>query len=230
MKGLALAASLVFTLSAASTFAQTPPPATQAPAPATPRPAAQAPAPAQPAPRPAAPPVQPAAAPQPPAPFPTGAKIAFVDFQRIAQESVDGQLASAKINALIQKKQNEGGDKAKQLQANEQRLAQSGAVMSDVARSQLEKEIERQKVEATRFQQDAQAEINELQTELQNDFQKKILPMLSQVSQERGIQLLLSRTDAGIVWWDPGLDLTTDVVKKLDAIAPKPAAAAAPKK
>ena len=231
MKGLALAASLVFTLSAASTFAQAPPPATQAPAPATPRPAAQAPAAAPAAPRPAAPPVAPpAAAPQPAAPFPTGAKIAFVDFQRIAQESVEGQLASAKINALIQKKQNEGGDKAKQLQANEQRLAQSGAVMSDVARSQLEKEIERQKLEATRFQQDAQAEINELQTELQNDFQKKILPMLSQVSQERGLQLLLSRSDAGIVWWDPGLDLTSDVVKKLDANAPKPAAAAAPKK
>ena len=230
MKGFVFAASLVLAWSAAATFAQTPPPAAAPPAAQTPaQPAPRPPAQAAPAPRPPAQAAPPAAAPQPPAPFPQGAKIAFVDFQRIAQESVEGQLASSKINALIQKKQNEGAEKAKQLQSNQQRLAQSGAVMSDVARAQLEKEIERQNVESQRFQQDAQAEINELQMELQNDFQKKILPMLSQVSQERGLQLLLSRSDAGIVWWDPGLDLTADVVKKLDAVTPKPAAAA-PKK
>ena len=89
--------------------------------------------------------------------------------------------------------------------------------------------FERQTVEGQRFQQDAQAEINELQMELQNEFQKKVLPMLSQVSQERGLQLLLSRSDAGVVWADPGLDLTSDVVKKLDAVTAKPAAVA-PKK
>ena len=44
--------------------------------------------------------------------------------------------------------------------------------MSDAARAQLEKEIERQTVEGQRFEQDAQAELNELQQELQHDFQE----------------------------------------------------------
>jgi len=217
MRRLALAASLAVLLSAASASSAS----AQAPAPQT----AAPPAPAVPA------LTSPAAQPAPalPAPFPAGAKIAFVDFQRVAAESYEGQLSSARINALVQKKQGEGSEKAKQLQLNEQRLAQSGAVMSEAARGQLEKDIERQKRETERFQQDAQAEITELQQELQLEFQKRISPLVQQIVQERGLQLLLSRADAGIVWGDPGLDLTSDFVKKLDALTPRPASAPAAK-
>ncbi len=132
-----------------------------------------------------------------------------------------------KINALVTKKQTEGAEKAKSLQANQQKLAQSGSVMSEAARSALEKDIERQQREGERFQQDAQAEINELQQELQLDFQKKILPLVQQVREEKGLQILFSRADAGIVSWDPGIDVTSDVIKKLDATTPKGAAPAA---
>jgi len=197
--------------------------------------AAQSAAPPPPVPaRPSAASEQQPAAPAAPAaaPFPAGAKVAFIDFQRVAAESIEGQNSTAKINALVAKKQAEGAEKAKALQANQQKLAQSGAVMSDAARAALEKEIERQTREGERFQQDAQAEVNELQQELQLEFQKKILPLLQQIRQERGLQLLFSRADAGIVAWDPGVDLTDELVKKLDAITPKtasPAPAAAPK-
>ena len=221
MRRLATAAFVSLVLSAGSAFAQAPagqPPAT----PLAPRPAPPAAPPTA-----TTPPAQPAAAPGPPAVFPAGAKIAYIDFQRVAQESIDGQSFSAKINGLVTKKQAEGGEKAKQLQLNQQKLAQSGAVMSDAARAQLEKDIERQTREGERFQQDAQAEISELQQELQLEFQKKIMPVVQQVFQEKGLHMLLSRADAGIVLADPGLDLTTDVVKKLDGMAPKPTAATA---
>jgi outer membrane protein len=209
MRRSVIVASLALASSVAPVFAQTAPSAPAAPAQA---PAAQA---------------APAPTPPPPAPFPPGAKIAFVDFQRVAAESVEGQQSTTKINALVTKKQAEGADRAKALQANQQKLAQSGSVMSDAARSALEKDIERQQREGERFQQDAQAEINELQQELQLEFQKKILPLVNQVREEKGLQLLLSRADAGIVAWDPGVDVTGDVIKKLDAATPKGAAAPA---
>jgi len=218
MRRFATLASLALVLSLAHAFAQ-------APTPAAPPPAGQVPA--APAPPAATPPVP---APQPPAPFPAGAKIAFVDFQRVAAESSEGQNSTAKINALVQKKQAEGAEKSKALQANQQKLAQSGAVMSDAARAALEKEIERQTREGERFQQDAQAEINELQQELQLEFQKKILPLVQQLRQEKALHVLFSRADAGIVAWDPGVDVTEELIKKLDAITPKSATpAAAPK-
>ena len=174
---------------------------------------------------PATPPSQAAPAPQPPAPFPQGAKIGFVDIQRVVNESAEGKASSAKVNALVQKKQAEGVEKNKQLQANQQKLQQSGGVLSDAARGQLEKEIERQQVESQRFQQDAQSEINELTQELQNEFIKKVRPVLQQVATEKGLHALFNADAAGVAWADPGLDLTTEVVKKLDAGASKQAGA-----
>jgi Skp family chaperone for outer membrane proteins len=230
MKGLALAA-LAFILSAPSAFAQAAgQPAGQAPArpaqPAqtTPRPANPTPAPAPATPAPTAP-AQAAPPPAAPvkAPFPAGAKAGFVNLQAIAQMTAEGKAAAAKVNALAQKKQTEGAEKAKALQTNQTKLQTSGTVMSDAARSQLEKEIERQTVEGQRFEQDAQAELNELQQELQQQFQAKLLPILVDLSKEKGIQVLFSAGDAGVIWIEPGIDLTLDAVERMDKAA-KPAA------
>jgi len=223
MKGSVLAA-LALVLSASSAFAQAAGQGGQAPA----RPAP----PAQTTPRPAAPattapaaPAQPAPAPVQ-APFPAGAKAGFVNLQAIAQMTAEGKAAAAKVNALAQKKQTEGQEKAKALQANQTKLQTSGTVMSDTARAQLEKEIERQTVEGQRFEQDAQAELNELQQQLQQDFQAKLLPILVDLSKEKGLQVLFSAGDAGVIWIEPGIDLTLEAVKRMDAApaAPKPAA------
>jgi outer membrane protein len=223
MKGSAIVASLTCVLSAAPVFAQTP---AQQPKPAQP-PATAQPKPAQP---PATTPAQPAAPaatmppPQPPAPFPAGAKIAFFQPEVAFQNSTEGKAALARVQALVQKKQNENADKAKQLQANQQKLQTSGSVMNDAARSQLEKEIERQQKDAERFQQDAQAEINELQQEVQNDFVKKLSPIIDQLAAEKGLHLVFNAGQSGISWAAPGLDLTPDVIKKLDASKAAPSA------
>ena len=220
MKGFAIAVALALVSSASPVFAQA---AAQPAAPAPARPAPAAPAAA----------AQPAPAPQPPAPFPQGAKVAFVNLQAIAQLSSDGKAANAKVQALAQKKQSEGAAKTKTLQDNQQKLQTSGSVMNDTARAQLEKDIERQTVEGQRFEQDAQAELTELQQQLQQEFQRKLMPILEALSKEKGLQALLSAADSGVVWADPGLDLTLEAVKKMDAgaAAAKPAAptAAAPK-
>jgi len=220
MRGSAIAASLALSLTAMSAvpvFAQ------PAPAPAPARPAQPAPATPAPTQAPATPP--PAA--QPPAPFPAGAKVAYFNPQAVFQTSADGKAAVSRVNALIQKKQTENADKAKLLQGNQQKLQTSGSVMNEAARTQLEKEIERQTKDAERFQQDAQAEINELQQEVQNEFVKKLSPIIEQLATEKGLQMVFNAVESGIAWAMPGLDITPDVVKRLDASA-KPATAPKP--
>ena len=214
MRGSAIAASLalaLLALSAAPVFAQTP---------AQPKPAQPTPAPAQ-IPQTPPPPAQ------PPAPFPQGAKVAFFNPQVVFQSSADGRAAVTRVNALIQKKQTENADKAKLLQGNQQKLQTSGSVMNETARVQLEKEIEKQTKDAERFQQDAQAEINELQQEVQNDFVKKLSPIIEQIATEKGLHIVFNAVESGIAWASPGLDLTSEVVRKLDAVA-KPAATPKP--
>lgn len=216
MKGSAIAASLAvlfLTSSAVTAFAQA------AGQPARP---AQTPPPAQ---TPAQPPAAPAPAPpaaQPPMPFPAGAKFAFINPPRIFQESIDGKAALGRVQALTTKKTGEVQAKQKALTDNQQKLQSSGGVMSDAARAQLEKEVERMTTDLQRFQQDAQAEIQELQNEVQADFVRKATPIIEQIAKEKGLQILFNGGEAGFAWADPGLDLSTEVIKKLDAVA-KPA-------
>ena len=216
MRGSAIAASLalsVLALSAAPVFAQTA--ADQA------KPAQTPPKPATPA-QPPAPAAQPPA--QPPAPFPQGAKVAYINPPLIFQQSTEGKAAVARVQAVVQKKQTEGQTKAKQLQDNQTKLQSSGSVMNEAARSQLEKEIERQQREGERFQQDAQAEINEIQQEVNNEFGKKLQPIIEQIATEKGLHFVFNAADAGFAWVAPGLDISADVIKKLDSTA-KPATA-----
>ena len=188
---------------------------------------------AQQAPAPTPPPV---AQPQPQRPFPEGAKIAYLDIQRVAAESAEGKVSTARVQALNQKKVAELNDLNKKLQADQQKLQAQGAMLNEAARAELERAIDRQQKELQRSQQDAQEEVQQLQTDLQNTFQGKLYPIIQQVVAEKGIEMLFSQRDSGIVFANPALDLTADVIKRFDAAqsatapAPAPAPATPPAK
>ena len=219
MKAVLISASLALVLSAAPVFAQAAP--GRGAQPAAPRPAA----PATPAPAPAA-----ATPPAAPAPFPAGAKVAYVNLQLIANQSAEGKALTAKVQALMAKKQQEAATKQKQLADAQNKLQTGGALMSEPARTALEKDIDRMNVEGQRFQQDAQSEINQLSQDLQNEFQQKLFPILNDIVREHDLHLLLSAADAGIVAGNAGIDLTLEAVRRLDEktlAGGKPAAPAA---
>lgn len=198
---------VVILLVSGAAFAQQVPPPQQTPPQQTPPPPPQ--------------PAKPAQAPVT-KPFPEGSRVAFVDVQRIASESAEGKAATAKINEFQQKKTAELATKNKALEANQLKLSQSGSVMSESARSQLQKEIDKQQLEIQRAQQDAQAELEELNDTLQQEFQRKLAPLIQQIAAEKGLFILFSRADAGIVWIDPALDLTAEVIRRFDAARAAP--------
>lgn len=214
----ALVVAIALGLMASPVYAQAPAPAQQPPA--KPAPAA----PATPAPAPAQPPA--------PKPFPQGAKVAYVVLQRIAQESADGRVATTRIQALNQKKATELSERQKQLAGLQAKLEKEGSVMSASASADLQKQIEKLNVEVQRFTQDAQAEVQELQQQLQQEFQQKLEPVIQSVATEMGLHFVFNGPDAGLVWADQSLDISAEVIKKLDLSsgkpAPKPAAPTKP--
>jgi outer membrane protein len=174
---------------------------------------------------PATPPAaqQPATPPAAPAPFPEGAKIAFVDVQFIASNSVSGTVARERLEALNKKLTGEIQEKFKALEANRTKLQQGGSVMSPQAISQLQKEIEKQERDLQFAQQDAQREMGELEQDLLEEFQNRLNPIVEAIRQEKGLHMIFSAVDAGLAAADPGLNLSAEVVKRLDAAKPAPA-------
>ena len=156
-------------------------------------------------------------------------RMAFIDLQRIAAESNEGKVASGRVQELTKKKSGELQEKTKALQMNQQKLQQGGAVLNEAARAQTQKEIDRLTVEIDRFQEDANAEVQELQQQLQGEFQEKLRPIVDGIVKELTIGLLFSAGDAGAIYVDPSLDITPEVIKRFDtAMSAKPAAGAKP--
>jgi len=216
MKSFAVVVALSVMLLAAPSYAQAPAQPRPAPAGQGQRPAAPSGQTPTAAPRPAAPsPVtqQPA---QPKPPFPTGVKYAFVQIQAIASSSAEGKAATTKIQAMQQQKSNELQEKNKALQAAQQKLDSGGSVLNDAARAQLAADIDRQQREIQRFTEDADRDLQNLQQQLQDDFQRKLSPIIAKVAQEKQLHMIFSVTDSGLVWGDPALDLTEEVIKELD--------------
>jgi outer membrane protein len=191
-------------------FAQTAPPATppaQTTPPAQNPPAAQAEAPK----------------PAPAAPFPEGARVAYIFMQGIFNGSADGKAAAAKLQDWEKKKTAEIQAKGKEAEALQAKINQGGNVLNDTARAQAQRDLQRLQREITAMQEDAQQEGNQLRQQLLGEFSQKVNPIIAAVAKERGLHMIFSVSDeANVAWADPGLDLTAEVIKRVDA-APKPA-------
>ena len=222
MKSVSLITLLGLTLLAGSAFAQTPP--VQNPPKPTPPPAA--PAAAQ---KPTTPPVAQTPAPKLPAaataapvvPLPEGSKFAFVDLQRIADESVAGKAAIAQLKILADKKSAEIQSLQTQLGALQQKRQTSSSVMTTQAISQTDKDIERLNLDIQYKQQSAQKEVEDLQNDLMGEFVQKVAPVVEAFAKEKGLLAVLDARSGAGFYAAPGMDISADIVKRLDATVKK---------
>ena len=182
----------------------------QAPAAAGQPPATQPPATQPPA-------VQPPVAPPARLPFPAGATHAYLDLQRVASESRVGAALNQQVQALRELKVAEINGRQASVQANQQTLQQNANVMSAEAQLQLQREIERGTIEVQRLTQDAETELQQLEQTLQFEFNQKLMPAIERVGADRGLQFIYSYGDGGLIWANPALDVTEDVIRALDA-------------
>ena len=129
-------------------------------------------------------------------------------------------MLNDRVKALNDQKVRELNEKNKALQSAQQKLDSGGNVLNDTARAQLTAEIERQQRDIQRFTEDAQQDLQALQQQLQEEFTRKLNPVLDKVAREKQVHMVFNATESGLVWADPTMDLTSDIIKALDSDAP----------
>jgi Skp family chaperone for outer membrane proteins len=150
------------------------------------------------------------------APTLTAVKIATINFQRLAGESTEGKAAAAKVQSLTQQRTAELKEKAKTLEGLKQELAKSDQASSEAARLKTQREIDRLTVDIERFKQDASKEIQALQQGLFQTIQEQLNPILETVIKEQGIHVLFNAANMPTVFVNSALDITQDVINRLN--------------
>jgi len=144
-----------------------------------------------------------------------GVRIACFSPQRAFSESVDGKAAIARLTALQNEKARAIDEKNKALQVQEQALQQSSSLLSEAARTQRSNELEKFRIDVQRFIEDAQAELMGIQRAAESAFVVKLKPVLAKVAQDKNLQVIFNIDEGRIVWFDPSLDITPEVVQQL---------------
>lgn len=151
--------------------------------------------------------------------FDAGLRLAVFSPARAFSTSVVGRAAQARLLATEQGRAKEIEARNKTLESRQQELARSASVLGEAVSAQRSREIEKFKIDLDRFIQDAQTELMGVQREVEGEFLTKLRPVLDQVATEKKLLLVMNADAEGVAWVHPTLDITQDIVARLDQAA-----------
>jgi Skp family chaperone for outer membrane proteins len=150
--------------------------------------------------------------------FPTEARFAFIDFQRVAATSESGKIAARLLKEFGDKKLAELEAQNKQLQALAAK--RDTGVVSGPAAAQMARDVARLQREVEFARQNAQAEFQQLRNDVDTDLQMKVVPIVAEIAKERNLHAVFT-TEVNLLYVLPALDISGEVVKRLDLQAKK---------
>jgi len=144
-------------------------------------------------------------------------RVGAVSLAYVARSSKAGKSALAQIERFVKQKESEAATKAAELEQQRLALQKVSAGLSPRALGDLQKAFDKSRVDFDRFQQDTRAELEGMQAKFDDEFRVTLAPIIDAVSKEKGLHFVFGLEQAAIVWWSPAVDISEDVVKRLDA-------------
>jgi Skp family chaperone for outer membrane proteins len=156
--------------------------------------------------------------------FPADSKVAFVDLQRVFSQSTFGQQGVAEITKLETSLAAGLAERSKDLQALSEKVKTQQGIVDDTVWLTWNSDLLRKQREAQFAQQEAQIQVEQLQQTLLGTFEKMVTPVIETVRKERGLWLVFAlqpatadATPLSLVAADPALDLSAEIVRRLDS-------------
>ena len=149
-------------------------------------------------------------------------RMAYFSPSRAFAESSDGKAATARLNALESERAKAAQEKNLAIEQMERTLQQGAAVLSEAARESRTKELEKFRLDTQRFIEDAQAELMGVRRDAESAFLVKLRPAIERVIKDNAIQLLFNFDSGVLMWGEPSLDVTNQIVKLVEGEAAPP--------
>lgn len=155
--------------------------------------------------------------------FPADSKVAFVDLQRIFNQSAFGKDGVAKISSLETSLTAGLAERSKNLQALSEKVKTQQGIVEESVWLSWNTDLLRLEREAQFAQQEAQIQVEQLQRQLLGNFEKLVTPVIETMRKERGLWFVLALQPAtadaaplSLVAADPALDLSAEIVRRLN--------------
>jgi len=146
--------------------------------------------------------------------------VAYVDMQRLLQDSQLGQAAQARLEERFSDKQQPFAEEEMEIRRLQQNLERDKPLMS---RAQVEKKEQEIKTRIEKFEKEAGALQQELLKAQQEEGVKILEPArkaVVSVAQQRKLTVVFEPSQAGILYLDEKADITDAVIEAMNAASP----------
>lgn len=155
---------------------------------------------------------------QPSSAQPVPTRIAVIDVQRVLGQSTAGRAATAKIKQLQESRMSRAKVLDEELRKLTTQLSAAGA--TPARRVQLEGQIAEKRIAMQRFAEDADKEIGSTRDRELLALETRIKPIVDAVGKELQLAVIFNKFESGLVYANPGLDITDTVITRFNAAAP----------
>jgi outer membrane protein len=147
------------------------------------------------------------------------AKIAVVDFQRAINEVKEGATAKAKLEGMFKEKKVAIEQMEADLRAKDEEYKKQAVILSDAARQQKEQELMQLQMQYQQVYMQSEQEMQQMYAVIMEGLISKMRDLAENIGKERGLTLIVEATEGGVVYFDTGLDITDELIKRYDAKA-----------
>src|SRR5262245_12424634 len=159
---------------------------------------------------------------------PGAGRVAVVDFQRAVTENAEGKKAQEKFMAELNKRQKEFEEKQKAMADSQTKLQNGDKALSKDAKANLAKQIDKLQTELQRMNDDVQKDLGDLQQQLFRPIAEKTQDVVKSYSEENGFAVVFDISQGNsIIYRQDIADITTEIIRRVDAAPARPAAAPA---
>lgn len=154
----------------------------------------------------------------------TGQSIAYVNSQAVIQQAPGADSAQKAFQQEVQKYRQEAKQLTAELDSLQQNFQQQQGMLSEQARQKRQQQL-------VQRQKQVQSQVSKIEKKLQQRQQELMQPILDRVQKvieqmraERGYDIILDVSGPGVVAANPDLNITQDVIARLEEMASQGAA------
>ncbi len=141
--------------------------------------------------------------------------VGVFDADRILAQSLAGQQALALFSQL--RDQRAGEVQAQQVEFNTLRQQGLQTVPGSPEAVSIQRQVEDKSLQLQRLNEDVQNELGARQAALTEEITRRIAAIIDELGAERGFTLIFNNVQSGLAFWDPAVDITDDIIARLDA-------------
>lgn len=147
------------------------------------------------------------------------ALAAVIDYQRILREAAAARSIQDQIEARRKAYQEEISREEQRLHEIDKTVAEQRSVLSPEAYAQKRRDFEQEVAEVQRLVQTRRRELDRLSAAALNEVKQALIEIVTSIAEERGFNLVLPSSE--VLFFGRSLDLTEEVLSKLDARLPE---------